>query len=208
MSTEVLIAFFVSSLLLALAPGPDNIFVLTQSAIYGARSGALVVLGLCTGLVFHTALVTLGISAIIVANEYLFLAVKAAGALYLLYLAWGAFRAKPSGGGGEAVALSPRALYLRGVVMNGTNPKVIIFFLAFFPQFVAKGAGSGEIMVQMLVQGLLFMAATFLVFNAIALLAGQLKTLTRSPRFEIYLNRIAGLIFVGLAVSALLVTAN
>lgn len=207
MDYSVLLAFFISSLLLAIAPGPDNIFVLSQSALYGVRSGFLIVLGLCTGLIFHTTLVVLGVSAIIVANVYLFLSVKIIGALYLLYLAKLAFFSKALGHGTEnkGVVLSGFKLYLRGVIMNITNPKVIVFFLAFFPQFVKTGTSAKDAMLQMFIQGLLFMLATFIVFNVIALLSGSLKYVIKSPKFEWYLNKISGIIFVGLAISAFLV---
>lgn len=134
------LAFAGASLLLSIAPGPDNLFVLAQSAMYGKKAGILVVLGLCTGLVVNTLLAALGLAALVAALPALFWAIKAAGAAYLVYLAVMAWRhARDGGGAAEGVRLSGVALWRRGVLMNLTNPKVQIFFLAFFPQFVKAG---------------------------------------------------------------------
>jgi len=198
LSYEIVAAFGLAAFLLSLAPGPDNIFVLTQSAVSGARSGVVVVLGLCTGLVFHTAAVALGLAALIQASATAFTVLKFAGAAYLLYLAYKAFRAPAQGIGGGAPRLRPGELYRRGLIMNITNPKVAIFFLAFFPQFTdpAQGALVGQI-AQL---GLIFVFMTFLVFGSIALAAGGLSGwLARTPRAQGVINKVAGAVFVGLA---------
>ena len=131
-SPEVLSLFVLSSCALALAPGPDNIFVLTQSAMNGRAAGVLVTLGLCTGLLFHTAAVAVGVAAIFATSALAFTILKIVGAAYLVYLAWGAFRTKGAAQlAGEAKPVSGRNLYLRGIIMDITNPKVAIFFLAF-----------------------------------------------------------------------------
>ncbi|MBN9324484.1 MAG: LysE family translocator, partial [Delftia acidovorans] len=134
---ETLLAFFGVAVLLGLSPGPDNLFVLMQSAQRGWRVGLCVVLGLCLGLVVHTAAVALGLAALVAASPLLFTAIKLCGAAYLAWLAWGALRAVARPGemplAGAADPLTPaRALRWvgRGVVMNLTNPKVLIFFLA------------------------------------------------------------------------------
>ena len=85
---ESLLPFIFASALLAIAPGPDNIFVLTQSTLYGKRSGIFITLGLCTGLVFHTSLVALGIATLLQTSSWAFDALKTLGAIYLLILAW------------------------------------------------------------------------------------------------------------------------
>ncbi len=195
---DIIIAFGFAAFLLSMAPGPDNIFVLTQSALNGARAGVFVVLGLCTGLIFHSAAVALGLAALIKASATAFTLLKFAGAAYLLYLAYQAFRAPAQGLEGNAPAMRPIALYRRGLIMNITNPKVAIFFLAFFPQFTDPTKGS--VLLQIAQLGLIFMAITFVVFSSIALLAGGLSQwLTRSPTAQLVINRIAGLVFVGLA---------
>lgn len=136
------LGFLSASIFLAFVPGPDNIFVLLQSATNGFRSGFFVILGLCTGLVFQTLCATLGLAAVVAASTWLFGAICVLGALYLLYIAWGAWHApivaEPSA---RVSSLAPQAAWRRGTLMNITNPKVQIFFLAFFPQFLFEGAG-------------------------------------------------------------------
>jgi threonine/homoserine/homoserine lactone efflux protein len=194
-----LLLFFSASLLLALAPGPDNIFVLTQAAIQGRLVGLVVTLGLCTGLIAHTSAVALGVAAVFQTSATAFNLLKFAGVAYLLYLAWGAFRA-----GAESldrvVDREHNLLrsYLRGILMNVTNPKVSIFFLAFLPQFTHPERGS--LPLQMFVLGGLFILATLVVFGGISLLAGILgQWLRRSDRIQKWLNRATGTIFAGLA---------
>ena len=196
---DTLAAFFFASVVLALAPGPDNIFVLTQSALRGRAAGLLVVFGLCTGLIAHTAAVALGVAAIFQASTIAFTALKLAGAAYLLYLAWLSFRAGAEEIGGNAQEkLSGAQLYRRGILMNMTNPKVSIFFLAFLPQFADPTRGS--LTIQMLLLGLAFIASTIVVFGGIALAAGALgEWLCKSAQAQKMMNRIAGVVFIGLA---------
>lgn len=198
-SAETNIFFLGAALLLAFTPGPDNLFVLMQSASEGRNAGILVVLGLCTGLLVHTAAVTLGLAVLFAASAVAFTVLKFAGAGYLAYLAWQAFRA-PSGmkTEEERTAGSAWQLYVRGIVMNLTNPKVVLFFLAFLPQFVRPEAG--RVGVQLAWFGLLFIVATMLAFSAIAFLAAYFgEKLRRSERAQRYLNRMAALVFGGLA---------
>src|SRR5207253_11057058 len=122
---ETLFAFFGISLLLGLTPGPDNVFVLLQSAMRGPRAGMVVVLGLCTGLLVHTTAVALGLATLFAASATAFAVLKICGALYLAWLAWQALRA-PGGTEPPAAALSAGdwQMYRRGVLMNLSNPKV------------------------------------------------------------------------------------
>ncbi|HRM48125.1 MAG: LysE family translocator [Alicycliphilus sp.] len=204
-SIETLIAFFGVSVLLALTPGPDNIFVLLQSAQRGWRAGMCVVLGLCLGLVGHTAAVALGLAAVFAASSMAFTVLKVVGAAYLAWLAWGALRAPASvheapPGGAAAAGGNGGALRMvgRGVVMNLTNPKVLVFFLAFLPQFADPAQGGMARQIMLL--GLVFMLATLLVFGAIACFSGAFGALLqRSARAQRLLNRVAGLVFLGLA---------
>ncbi|HEY0964022.1 MAG TPA: LysE family translocator [Pseudomonadales bacterium] len=199
MSLDALITFIVASTLLSFAPGPDNIFVLMQSAMHGRRAGLFITLGLCTGLLVHTTLVALGVAALLVVSTTAFTVLKLVGAMYLVYLAVLSWRASASvADGPDALQLSPRQYYLRGIVMNVTNPKVAIFFLAFLPQFAQPDGGS--ITLQLVVLGGLFIAVALAVFSLIAVLAGWLAgALARSARAQIRLNRLAALVFFGLA---------
>ena len=203
-ATEALLAFFITSLLLALAPGPDNIFVLTQSALRGKAAGLAVTMGLCTGLIVHTSAVALGLAAIFAASSLAFTVLKLCGAAYLLWLAWQAFRASAT----EITAvagdqLTGWQLYRRGILMNITNPKVSIFFLAFLPQFADPARGS--LTLQMLLLGGLFILATIVIFGGIALVSGILGNwLSRSPAVQRLMNRLTGAIFVALALRLVL----
>lgn len=203
-SIETLVAFFGVAVLLGLTPGPDNVFVLLQSAQRGWRAGMCVVLGLCTGLVVHTAAVALGLAAVFAASSMAFTVLKVLGAAYLAWLAWQALRARatvpqegaPAQGAGRTEGLARMAG--RGLAMNLTNPKVLIFFLAFLPQFADPARGS--MAVQLMVLGGVFILATLLVFCAIAYFSGMFgAVLQRSARAQTVLNRIAGLVFLGLA---------
>jgi len=196
---ETAALFFLASAALALAPGPDNLFVLTQSALHGRGAGLLVTIGLCTGLLVHTAAVSLGVAVIFQTSALAFNLLKAAGAIYLLYLAWQAFNADATRPGDAGhVGMNFRRLYFRGVIMNLTNPKVAIFFLAFLPQFTDPMHGA--ISLQMLLLGGIFIVATLLIFGSIAWFAGFLgHWLKSSDRAQAVMNRIAGSIFAGLA---------
>ena len=199
LTAEIVITFFMASVLLGLAPGPDNIFVLTQSTLHGRRAGLIVTLGLCTGLVVHSLAVAFGAAAIFQSSALAFSVLKFAGAAYLLYLAWGIFRAPPASMTSGAVS-GPgwRELYRRGIIMNITNPKVSIFFLAFLPQFADPSRG--PVAFQIICLGGLFILATVLVFGGIAIAAGRLRIwLMQSERIQLWINRLAGAVFVGLA---------
>ena len=211
LTPDAMMAFFVAALLLSIAPGPDNIFVLTQSALFGTTAGMVTTLGLVTGLCVHTTAVALGVAAVFQTSALAFTLLKTAGAGYLLWLAWLSFRAGAStekiaqGDGGPAGAAFPgyMALYRRGIVMNVTNPKVSLFFLAFLPQFCDPARGS--VAVQVLILGALFMLATIVVFWTVAALGGRLAVwFNQSQRGQIIMQRVAGSIFVAMAAALLL----
>ena len=206
LSAETISTFFIASVLLGIAPGPDNVFVLTQSALHGKLSGFTVMIGLCTGLLVHTAAVAFGVAIIFQASALAFTLLKIAGGGYLLYLAWMTIRSTPENihmRGGQEKSLG--TLYRRGIIMNVTNPKVSIFFLAFLPQFADPARGA--ISLQMITLGGIFIIATILVFGSVALVGGALgEWLNQSARAQKIMNWIAGTVFVGLALK--LVTAE
>ncbi|MBP7353304.1 LysE family translocator [Comamonas sp. UBA7528] len=206
-SLESLTAFFGVAVLLALSPGPDNVFVLLQSAQKGWRAGQAVVLGLCGGILVHTTAVALGLAAVFAASAAAFTALKWCGAAYLVYLAWGALRAPSRVSDGPVLQARDQRLPWhealrmvgRGLLMNLTNPKVLIFFLAFLPQFADPARG--PVAPQIAAFGAVFMAATLMVFGAIACFSGVFGTvLQRSARAQWWLNRLAGVVFLGMAV--------
>lgn len=207
---DTLLAFFGVSLLLGITPGPDNLFVLVQSAQRGWRAGMAVVVGLCAGLVVHTAAVALGLAALFAASAEAFTVLKYLGAAYLAWLAWQSLRPRPEAmqnaadpdrapSPSERPAASAWRMVGRGMVMNLTNPKVLIFFLAFLPQFANPALGN--VAPQIMLLGVVFMLATLLVFGTIAVFSGTFGTLLlRSARAQRWLNRAAGVVFLGLAV--------
>ncbi len=210
LSLDTSLTFFAASVMLALVPGPDNVFVLLHSATHGWRSGLLVVLGLCTGLLFHTAAVALGLAALMASSSFAFTALTLLGAVYLLWLAWQSWNAPVHSSDATPSLdshvpdsiLSSRQTYSRGVLMNITNPKVAIFFLAFLPQFVV--ANQGAVGLQILLLGGIFMVATLFTFGAIAFFAGRFGQVFQSSTIaQRSLNRLASLVFCALALRLL-----
>lgn len=201
---ESLLAFAGATILLALSPGPDNIYVLTQSLVNGSRSGIATTAGLITGCIFHTTLIAFGVSALIVASPQLFFYIKILGALYLLYLAYKVYKSD------STIELSTShnqkslgGLYKQGIIMNLLNPKVMIFFLAFFPAFLWEP--DGNTVQQFYILGGIFMLVSFLVFGSIAVLAGYIsKFLKEGYQLGVLLKWLQILVFVGIAVYILL----
>jgi threonine/homoserine/homoserine lactone efflux protein len=196
---ETTVAFFGLSLLLGFTPGPDNIFVVMQTAANGRKAGFLVVLGLCTGLIAHTAAVALGLAAVFATSASAFVTLKYLGAAYLAYLAWQAFRA-PVGEQERGVAehVPLLQLYFRGLLMNLTNPKIVLFFLAFLPQFVDPALGSLALQVSWF--GFIFILATLLSFGSIVYMGALFgKMLSSFASAKKLLNRAAAFTFLGLA---------
>ncbi|MDY6331868.1 MAG: LysE family translocator [Fibrobacter sp.] len=222
-----MLEFFIAALVIGIAPGPDNLFVLAQSATYGARLGFCIILGLCTGIAIHTCLLVAGVSALIAASPTAFFVIQCLGAAYLLYLAYKSFgvrsgvvqmsgdsRSEPgmtnadskdavkSSNGGVP---SARSLYMRGIIMNLTNPKVILFVLSLIPPAVRLDRPIHP-SLQMAIFGGEFILATMIVFGSIALLAGTVKKfLLTSPKANRNLNWFSGAVFVFLAVALFMV---
>ena len=200
MDTATLSYFLLASILLTLAPGPDIMYLLAKSLADGARSGVALAAGLASGIVFHTTLVILGVAALIQSSPVAFAALKYIGALYLLYLSFGALRDKSDLKLENAGTSGNRfALYRRGILMNVLNPKVLLFFLTFFPQFVPADAENVGRQIALL--GLLFATQAFLIFSVVALCAGQLRRiLFRKKGIGRVLNITQGVVLLFIAV--------
>ena len=196
---ETTSAFIALSLLLAFTPGPDNLFVVMLSASQGKKAGLVVVLGLCTGLIVHTVAVALGLAAVFATSAIAFSVFKVIGAVYLAWLAWQAYRAPVSAPNSVAPDYVPlRRLYIRGIVMNVTNPKVALFFLAFLPPFVDPKLGS--ITLQLLWFGFVFILSALFAFGGMTYLAAYFgKLLLGSTRARRVMNRLTAAVFAGLA---------
>jgi threonine/homoserine/homoserine lactone efflux protein len=192
--------FLAAAILITVAPGPDNLMVLALGMARGRRAGMAFGLGCAIGCLSHTMLATLGISALIAASASAFTAFKIIGGGYLLWLGIQALRKARSAGTGNGKPLPEvptHRLFARGLLANAINPKVILFFLAFLPQFV--DAGRGHAGWQMAQLGAIFTLQAALIFGAIGWSAGRLgQWLARRPRVGLWLDRIAGSIFVAL----------
>ena len=200
MNYEILLSFALATSALAISPGPDNIYVLMQSIVNGKKFGLATVAGLISGCLVHTTLVAFGVSAIIKENDSLFFVIKLLGAIYLLYLAYKVFKSSGdlSLSADSVPKKSMRQLFKQGFIMNVLNPKVSIFFLAFFPGFLFSEDMST--VVQFYVLGLLFMAVSSVIFSLIAILAGSISEYIKSHKnVGNYLKWLQVIVFVGIA---------
>ena len=207
-----MLEFFIAAIVVALAPGPDNLFVLAQSATHGAKAGFCIICGLCTGILVQTGLLVVGVSALIAASPMAFFVIQCMGAAYLVYLAYKSFQVRTgvviSSEFGvrnseldKSQSLSARRLYLRGIIMNLTNPKAILFALSFIPPAVKMDSPLSP-SVQMVILGSEFVVATFIVFGTVALLAGAVKKfMLNSPKANRNLNWFSGAVFLFMAVA-------
>ena len=185
----VILAFALASIIIALTPGPDMALQLSRTVNYGRAHGMLCMAGAMSGIVVHTTLVALGISVLIVAAPTLFLALKIAGAVYLLYLA---YQAVVHGGGLKIAAKAKRLptlkeSYLTGIGINLMNPKVVLFFVTFLPQFVERGDPQAP-------GKLFFLGAEFIIvsipFGVLTVIAAEqvARLLTRTKWVQRALN--------------------
>ena len=200
LSIETIITFITASVVLSLVPGPDNLFVMSNSALKGWRIGFYTTLGLCTGLIGHTILVGIGVSVIFQTSTMAFNGLKIIGALYLVYLAWLSVQNKEINIGGASENSTSRSYYFTGVIMNLTNPKVAIFFLVFLPQFI--NSNNDNVTSQIFLLGLLFICSAFFVFTSIAYLSSFLEgVLKKSKTVNKNLNMLAAIIYIALAIN-------
>jgi len=181
---SILISFFIASFFLALAPGPDNFFVLTFSAKYGKTLGFYTVLGLISGCFIHTTFVAFGVSALIVSNPFLVSVLKYIGAIYLLFVAIKVYNSE-----NEITDIRDSVnkknkfkVFLNGFLMNMLNPKILIFFLAFFPTFIFSDYINP--IIQFYILGGIFMSITFIVFITIVLMSSFINN--NFKKFKVY----------------------
>jgi len=192
--------FIIASSLLCLAPGPDNIYVLTQGMTKSKKAAVITTFGLCTGLIIHTSAAAFGISVIFKTSEIAFNIVKFAGAAYLLYIAYQVFihRNEPLDLSVENGKSNLKKLYIKGFFMNVLNPKVSIFFLAFLPQFVSPQ--NGNIPLQMIILGLIFMVLTIVIFSSIGVAGNLLSSkLVKNKNIVKYMNLATSFVLGALA---------
>lgn len=192
---DQILLFFISSLALTLMPGPDILFVINQS-IEDKKSGLLVAFGLCSGLVVHTLVLAIGLSAIIEQNDNVIMFFKYFGSFYLFYLASQEFK--------KDIVKSERKkenFYLRGVYMNLINPKVLIFFLAYFPNFLFSDTIS--ISYQFIILGAIFIFQALIVFSTVSLASNRLISILKVDVKNKKIVHLKSFIFVLIGLSIL-----
>jgi threonine/homoserine/homoserine lactone efflux protein len=202
---EILLSFILAVSILAISPGPDNIFVLMQSVVHGKKYGLATIIGLMTGCIVHTIFVAVGISTIIKENNTIFSVIKILGAVYLFYLAYKVIT------GGSEISMStekidkktPFQLFKIGFIMNVLNPKVTLFFLALFPGFLFSEIL--PISLQFYILGALFILVSFVVFSLIAILGGTIsEKIKTSKNIGVWLQWMQVFVFIGIAVFILI----
>ena len=201
LDTNILLSFIGATTLLAFFPGPDNIYVLIQSITNEMKYGFATVLGLVSGCLIHTTLVAFGVSALINKNERVLFSLKIFGASYLLYLAYKVFKSSDniSLTSDKGLKKDTFQLFKQGFIMNVLNPKVSIFFLAFFPNFLFSQSMSS--VSQFFVLGFLFMGVTLVVFSLIAILAGTISNyLQQHSNVGGILKWLQIVVFIGIAI--------
>ena len=201
---EQLMTFCGAALLLAFAPGPDNIYVLTQSVVNGVRTGIIITLGLVAGCLIHTTLVAFGIGALIHAFPYLLVIIKLIGASYMLFMAYAIFKNPPVINlKSEASKKTVSQLFKKGFILNVLNPKVTLFFIAFFPGFLWDIDNNTTL--QFFILGGAFMIISFCVFLLFAVLAGSIaKGLSHNPKTALLFKWLQIVVFLGIGVFILL----
>lgn len=188
---------------ITVSPGPDNLMVLSVGMARGRRQGMVFGLGCALGCLTHTLLAALGVSALIAAPPAAFTALKICGGLYLIWLGIGALRSR---GGARADGAAPDEplgrLFAKGLFASSINPKVVLFFLSFLPQFVI--AAHGQTSWQIAQLGVVFTLQGCVLFGLLGYFSGSVgRWINRNPRAGLWLDRVAGGIFVGLGLKLL-----
>ncbi|RUA10105.1 MAG: LysE family translocator [Flavobacteriia bacterium] len=180
-------------------PGPDIIYVMVQSITNGKKYGIVTALGLVTGIIVHTTYIAFGLAALIHRSDNLFLIIKIFGGTYLFYLAFKTYQSNADIDLETRVKLKPDLLqlYKQGFVMNVLNPKVALFFLAFFPGFIV--VSNGNITMQIYILGFLFMLQAFLVFTFVSVVSDRLTGFLRNNlKFENFLKWFQVFVFIAI----------
>ncbi len=196
---ELLLAFTAAALVMNLSPGPSNLYVMARSIGQGTRAGVVAALGLALGAMVHVIATTFGIAAIFEYSPMAYTALKLAGAAYLIYLGIG-YLTGPADATGAAAPVPPKppAQILReSMLVEITNPKTALFFLALLPQFVAPEAG--PVAPQLLLLGLIATISAIPCDVTVAVASGRAaRWLARNARAQVFQQRLSGSILVGL----------
>jgi threonine/homoserine/homoserine lactone efflux protein len=199
----LVLAFVAAAFLLSVAPGPDMLFIVANAAAGGRRAGLVSAVGMSTGLAVHTVLAAAGLSALIAAAPDALVAIRVAGAVFLVYLAVSSWRAGGTAVGEEPAIVEGRSLrrtYAMATLTNLANPKVVLFYLAFLPQFLSHGHGAWPVPAQLLALGALFIVVGLSVDGTVGFAAGSLaEKVLRRPAVRRGMQRASAVVFGGLA---------
>jgi threonine/homoserine/homoserine lactone efflux protein len=199
---EILLPFLLAALVILVAPGPDMAFVVASGVSAGRRGGVLAAVGITAGVSVHVVLAALGTGALLRAVPELAEAIRLAGAAYLAYLAVTTWRAAGSAAAGGSLEGSKglSSIFWRGMVVNLTNPKIILFFTALLTQFVDPERG--PVALQFLTLGLILQGAGLAVDAAFGIAAGAVRDIfARRPGLHALLDRVAAGVFAVLALA-------
>lgn len=202
MTLEVIISFFLTSLALTIAPGPDIMYVLSTSLTKGKSYGIATAIGLSSGLLFHTALLAFGVSTLIVSIPWLFVAIKIFGTLYLLRIIYQLYKEPVTPITVNKIPNRKKNVFeqvQQGLIMNVLNPKIMLFFLSLFPTFLHPEWGN--LKFQIFTLGSIFMLQALLVFSSMAVLSGYVsRFLLKNDYLRAYLNYFQIAVFIALIV--------
>ena len=194
---DQILLFLISSLVLTLMPGPDILFVINQSLI-NKKSGLIISIGLCSGLVIHTLILVFGLSVFIESNKDLVLYLKYFGTLYLFYLAYNELRTKDK----LVQKNTNNGLFLRGLYMNLINPKVLFFFIAYFPNFLFSETIS--ISVQFLILGSIFIVQALFIFFTVSVVSNKMMILLKLDTRSNMITYLKSFVFIIIGLMILL----
>ena len=180
MDIETLLTFTLASLSLTISPGPDILYVISKSIVQGKKAAILTSLGLTSGLVIHTFLIAFGLSIIISESEYILNSIKIIGVFYFIYLIIKVIQNRKTDDETKK-DLHNINYFKRGLIMNLLNPKVGLFFIAFFPGFLFHNELSNQ--VQFLILGLIFWLQASIVFLLVSVFASKLNSITKSNSY-------------------------
>lgn len=192
--TATLVQFAIATMVIAITPGPDMTLFVGRTLAQGRAAGFACMAGAMTGILVHTALVSVGLSALIVASPQAFLALKTGGAGYLLWLAWQAVRHGSAFSPEKQAGGSPSLMrnWMKGIAINLLNPKIILFFMTFLPQFVS--AHDPHAPGKLFFLGALFVAVSIVVTAPMVLAAERFAAAMKaSPR----VTRVVDYLFAG-----------
>jgi threonine/homoserine/homoserine lactone efflux protein len=211
--SHLLFPYLFAAMVCILSPGADSLGTLTIGISRGQKPAMAFAAGVGTGCLTHTLWAAVGVATIVAASETLFSTIKYLGAAYLLWIGIKAIRAKPTAIAEHKAELDTKTLwkiFISGLIANSLNPKVMLFFIAFLPQFVSTSdVVANPIWVQMLILGVIFSVITGTLYVMLGFASGSIsKFLQQREHVMTWINRFSGMVFIGLALKLALTDKN